>query len=520
MRSAIIVISTMLLAAAEAGPLRGPAQRRGWAPKWMRDAGHNDTTTADPTTVVTVVPGQVTTDSATSSAFAVSVSPSSTSPSSPEESSTVAGTEAPSVSSFLSGSSFLAPSSTPGKESLTASTTKEEEVDPSTTAVESSAPSTASESEATASTGPSVTGPPNSEVPTGITVVPAATGTVTPDIYENNLKVAKKYNNVFSSLTKESACLSGQVACVEGNIASCDKDSSFGITICASGTECFALPMNTTSGVELKCVSKETAQGILGETPAGSSPSTLLSTSLGATTTESASEASGRFTRTATISDGTITLTFNPTVSATVTTSSELPTEPSSAPALSSAESLDSTITVTSTSTSISTTKVNPADIVPTTTDDPSSSIPLEVIPIEDSSTTSTLTITKTIFSSSSAEPTPEAPPPSSLSPSAIPSAPLTPTSEAPTTTRRRGGGGGGGGNGGDRDRPTATEDRGNFPSTTPGPKPEEGAGPEGGQPKFDGSSTDDSRVTFTLVETVTETVTEKEVVTVTVGAQ
>ncbi|KAK0713122.1 hypothetical protein B0T26DRAFT_716501 [Lasiosphaeria miniovina] len=124
-----------------------------------------------------------------------------------------------------------------------------------------------------ASTLQTVTGTPISNVPTVITSLPAPTATVDAAVYAKNLELARQYNNLFANLTRESACREPQAACITGDVAKCGTNGGFVMTPCPSDTSCFALPMNTTDGVELICVDKAAAAFILGMLPS-SSPST------------------------------------------------------------------------------------------------------------------------------------------------------------------------------------------------------------------------------------------------------
>ncbi|OTB13836.1 hypothetical protein K445DRAFT_28887, partial [Daldinia sp. EC12] len=85
---------------------------------------------------------------------------------------------------------------------------------------------------------------------------------------------AKSYNKVFTSLTEESACASGQVACVNGNIGKCSSAGAFEITPCADTLTCYALPMTTVRGVQIGCWDDATARKALGGDvpPAESAP--------------------------------------------------------------------------------------------------------------------------------------------------------------------------------------------------------------------------------------------------------
>ncbi|KAK1971773.1 hypothetical protein LY78DRAFT_676604 [Colletotrichum sublineola] len=118
-----------------------------------------------------------------------------------------------------------------------------------------------------------VTGTPNNQVPTIRTSIPAASATISPEVAANNLASAKTFNTLFASLTEQSACAAGQIACVKGNVGICSSDGAFAIQSCGTGTLCFALPMSTTEGVIVGCYDPKVASGILGTPVPGSSTS-------------------------------------------------------------------------------------------------------------------------------------------------------------------------------------------------------------------------------------------------------
>ncbi|WQF78422.1 hypothetical protein CDEST_03436 [Colletotrichum destructivum] len=158
-----------------------------------------------------------------------------------------------------------------------------------------------------------VTGTPNNQVPTIRTSTPAASTTVSPEVAANNLASAKTFNSLFASLTENSACAAGQIACVKGNIGLCGPDGAFVIQSCGTGTSCFALPMNTTEGVIVGCYDPNVASGILG-TPAS------VSVPISSTTAPEAPPASGIVSE--------VTTTITPTIIATYTVSVGPPAGP------------------------------------------------------------------------------------------------------------------------------------------------------------------------------------------------
>ncbi|KAK3348289.1 LOW QUALITY PROTEIN: hypothetical protein B0H65DRAFT_508216 [Neurospora tetraspora] len=87
-------------------------------------------------------------------------------------------------------------------------------------------------------------------LPTAVTgALPSATTTVSPEIYAKNLADARRYNEQFSSLTKDTTCISGQAACVGGGRAYCNAQGKFNVAQCGSGKKCFVMPMTTVQGV-------------------------------------------------------------------------------------------------------------------------------------------------------------------------------------------------------------------------------------------------------------------------------
>jgi hypothetical protein len=87
--------------------------------------------------------------------------------------------------------------------------------------------------------------------PTAITSAPPAAGTVSPAIFNANAADAAAYNKLFATLDFSSMCNIGGIACIDGNLGHCEDTDGFGgayvMSICAKGTGCLAVPMNTTS---------------------------------------------------------------------------------------------------------------------------------------------------------------------------------------------------------------------------------------------------------------------------------
>lgn len=322
---------------------------------------------------------------------------------------------------------------------------------------------------------------PVAEIPTIVTDIPSPTSTVTPTEFADNVAQAKDLNSLFSTLTGQSACAQGQAACIDGSLAFCSNGKTFDLLPCPTGTGCYALPMTTTEGVGLGCVSKAAAEELLGGGAAPGSPAASSALSSPASSAPSSSAASeGQFTRTATVtqSSGIVTVTM------TVDPNRSLP-------------AADPTPTTSSSSRRAA----RPTDV-------------LEVFPINDDEPTTTLTTT---LVQTSATTVPAVPAVTGVDPGE--SASEVPPRPTRTRTRNRG-----------RPTPTATatEEGGVQPTPTEtGTDGGNGGGNRGGQPQPTlpppnnpdrGAPGDDTRVTFTLTETVRETVTEKEVVTVTVS--
>lgn len=308
-------------------------------------------------------------------------------------------------------------------------------------------------------------------LPTKITTLPTSTATVDSETYKSNQDKARQLNEQFSTLTPETPCTADEVACIDGGVASCSPVGNFNIAPCPADTRCFALPMAVAVGVRLECVTPESAKTLLEDVlspPAASSSSSSPSNPPAAS-----SSLSGGFTRTATITrasgSATVTLTFDPNASASL-----------------------------------------PAIIVgPSSSSLPGDGAPFPVVPIP-----STTTIFTTVFPTPSDQPanTPEKselPPVLTSSeqapvPTKAPEEEVPPViSEEPTRTRTRTRS-----RGRPQPAPTSSIEEPDLVDVEPTGRPESGNGGSG--------PNEDTRVTFTRVETVT--VTEKETVTVTAG--
>ncbi|KZL75722.1 prefoldin subunit [Colletotrichum tofieldiae] len=178
-----------------------------------------------------------------------------------------------------------------------------------------------------------VTGTPNNQVPTIRTSTPAASATVSPEVAANNLASAKTFNTLFASLTEQSACAAGQIACVKGNVGICGSDGAFAIQNCGTGTSCFALPMNTTEGVIVGCYDPKVASGILGTPVSAPIPGSSTSAAQAPPASEIASE---------------VTTTITPTIIATYTVSVSPPAIPQTSSAA-QAPGFTTTVVVTKT---------------------------------------------------------------------------------------------------------------------------------------------------------------------------
>ncbi|KAL2171768.1 hypothetical protein VTG60DRAFT_1766 [Thermothelomyces hinnuleus] len=181
-------------------------------------------------------------------------------------------------------------------------------------------------------TAPVVTGSPNPDIPTVLEPPPPATTTVSPDVYQRNIEEARGYNKIFATLTEQTACSQGQVACIAGGVATCAEGGTWNIGPCLeSGTACLAMPMNTTDGAVLGCTDVALAKQVLGSIPdallpgSSSTVSATASTALSTSTGSSAdalptASSTGRRTRTSivTVTSGieTVTVTVDPSTTA------------------------------------------------------------------------------------------------------------------------------------------------------------------------------------------------------------
>jgi hypothetical protein len=85
----------------------------------------------------------------------------------------------------------------------------------------------------------------------------------------NNGKAALVLNKKFLSLTPNSACTSGQEACIDGDFAQCDH-GKFVIKPCPEGARCHALPLVNKAGTSLVCTTEQDVQARIAATGAGS----------------------------------------------------------------------------------------------------------------------------------------------------------------------------------------------------------------------------------------------------------
>ncbi|KAL1893637.1 hypothetical protein Cpir12675_004069 [Ceratocystis pirilliformis] len=143
----------------------------------------------------------------------------------------------------------------------------------------------------------SSTSSPSAIVPSIVYSAPPSTGTVSPETYSANLDLARGFNMMFSALTVSSRCTTESVACIDGDMATCDLYSRrYALAQCGAGTKCYAIPLNTTDGVQMDCYKQDYAEYILG-TSSGSPSSTP---SIPRPTTESVVEATEYVTVTVT----------------------------------------------------------------------------------------------------------------------------------------------------------------------------------------------------------------------------
>ncbi|KAI9509604.1 hypothetical protein F5148DRAFT_735341 [Russula earlei] len=82
-----------------------------------------------------------------------------------------------------------------------------------------------------------------------------------------NGKDAQALNKKFQTLTPTSACTSGEVACVHGQLAQC-VNGKFALTSCASTLQCVALPLVNKPGTSVTCDTKQDAEARIANTGA------------------------------------------------------------------------------------------------------------------------------------------------------------------------------------------------------------------------------------------------------------
>lgn len=125
----------------------------------------------------------------------------------------------------------------------------------------------------------------NNNIPTAIVAsAPPATGTVSPTTYASNLAQANALNDEFTNLTSSSSCSVGQYSCIDAEYAACTDEGKWDVTGCENGEVCAAMPLNTTSGVQIGCFAKSKVVNVLGSVPGQSS-------SVGSNTSEAGSTA-------------------------------------------------------------------------------------------------------------------------------------------------------------------------------------------------------------------------------------
>ncbi|KAG5985167.1 hypothetical protein E4U55_000803 [Claviceps digitariae] len=126
------------------------------------------------------------------------------------------------------------------------------------------------------------TGTPNTNVPTANTNFPTATTSVEPATYSQNVAQARHLNQIYASLTPQSACSGTQLACIQGKVGQCNN-GAFALTGCPATKTCYALPMTNTRGAKIACIDRAGAIKILGPaagdtTSASSAPTDTLPT--------------------------------------------------------------------------------------------------------------------------------------------------------------------------------------------------------------------------------------------------
>jgi hypothetical protein len=100
-----------------------------------------------------------------------------------------------------------------------------------------------------------------------VAAAPAAAAADAKPFTLQNGKDAQALNAQFASLTASSSCTNGQQACVQGGFAQC-VGSTFQITQCAGGTQCFALPLVNSAGTSITCSTEADATARIAATGA------------------------------------------------------------------------------------------------------------------------------------------------------------------------------------------------------------------------------------------------------------
>lgn len=98
-------------------------------------------------------------------------------------------------------------------------------------------------------------------------------------------------NNQFASLTADSACTSGQNACVNQEFAQC-VNGKFVLTSCGSGLICAALPLVNSAGTSITCTTQSDLQSRIAATGATSGSNSTSSAVSSGVASASASAAS------------------------------------------------------------------------------------------------------------------------------------------------------------------------------------------------------------------------------------
>ncbi|KAF8521729.1 hypothetical protein BU17DRAFT_45558, partial [Hysterangium stoloniferum] len=85
--------------------------------------------------------------------------------------------------------------------------------------------------------------------------------------FKQNGISAQQLNTQFASIKKTDSCDDSAMACVEGAFAQC-VGSKWVLTECASGTQCFALPLVNKVGTSITCDSEADANSRIASTGA------------------------------------------------------------------------------------------------------------------------------------------------------------------------------------------------------------------------------------------------------------